>query len=615
MNFNEAHFWEFCSHLVIPTKEFGEIRLETPMGSQRYFIRKLAEALRDGRHTIVCLKGRQLGISTIMLALDLYWAFNNPGIEQLVLVHEEMLRDKFRSNILMYYESLPPAWRERMVTNNRNATTFKNKSSCFYKIVGPRSADKLGRGAGLTFLHASEIASWSISDEELTSMKASMAETNPNRLFVYESTAKGIVNVFHDLWESAEASVTQAAIFVPWWSHEGYSIDPASSPEAARVFATYWGRPEGEPVWRGMAANEIELWRRAERLYGHTPTPGQIAWMRVTLHDKCSDDENRFLEEYPITEVDAFRVSGSQFFSNKSIGSMVVAAKKSKPDYYRMTYGRDFDQTEVREAKKEYADLRVWQPPVKDASAKGNAFYVIGADPAYGSSEWADRFAAQVYRVYADGMDLVAEYCTENCTTAHFAWAIVYLAGWYDNTWINLELNGPGQVVLQELEALRQMPGTALPDQRKSYAELMRHVFQYRYLKFNGSSAVKSCRHWTSTPESKWRMLSTLRDSMVRGLIDIHSAETLTEMMGVVLEDGVVGASGRDKDDRVIATGLAHICWIDNLKSRLMRLGHTRASVSAREAGQESPITNSQITRMLSARGIGAPKVSRGTRH
>ena len=46
----------------------------------------------------------------------------------------------------------------------------------------------------------------------------------------------------------------------------------------------------------------------------------------------------------------------------------------------------------------------------------------VGADPAYGSSDWADRFCIQVYRCYADGLDRVAEFATSELNTYQFAW-------------------------------------------------------------------------------------------------------------------------------------------------------------------------------------------------
>jgi hypothetical protein len=106
----------------------------------------------------------------------------------------------------------------------------------------------------------------------------------------------------------------------------------------------------------------------------------------------------------------------------------------------------------VVDADEDFSTLKVWEMP------KTDAFYVIGADPAYGSSEWKDQFCAQVFRCYADGMEQVAEFCSTDCTTSTFAWVMLHLAGSYNtgindsgqgtpNVMMNLEINGPGMAL------------------------------------------------------------------------------------------------------------------------------------------------------------------------
>jgi len=75
--FPKKMFWKFCSHLKIDSKEMGTIRLgkDDVLGSQTYFIDEIARGVDEGCHYFVILKGRQLGITTICIALDLFWNF------------------------------------------------------------------------------------------------------------------------------------------------------------------------------------------------------------------------------------------------------------------------------------------------------------------------------------------------------------------------------------------------------------------------------------------------------------------------------------------------------------------------------------------------------------
>ncbi len=76
MNFDTKKFYQFCRHLKIESKEQGMITLgQTLLGTQTYVIDEVAKGLEDDIHFFIVLKGRQLGITTISLAMDLYWHF------------------------------------------------------------------------------------------------------------------------------------------------------------------------------------------------------------------------------------------------------------------------------------------------------------------------------------------------------------------------------------------------------------------------------------------------------------------------------------------------------------------------------------------------------------
>ena len=53
--------------------------MDTLLGTQTYVMEEIAKGLENDIHFFVILKGRQLGITTVSLALDLYWQFTHPG--------------------------------------------------------------------------------------------------------------------------------------------------------------------------------------------------------------------------------------------------------------------------------------------------------------------------------------------------------------------------------------------------------------------------------------------------------------------------------------------------------------------------------------------------------
>jgi len=88
-----------------------------------------------------------------------------------------------------------------------------------------------------------------------------------------------------------------------------------------------------------------------------------------------------------------------------------------------MPSARCFRIPKLIRSNEKNATLKVWEEP----DEKG--FYVIGGDPADGSSDWADRFSVCVFRRFADGMEQVAEFNTSDLNQFQFAWVICHLAG------------------------------------------------------------------------------------------------------------------------------------------------------------------------------------------
>jgi hypothetical protein len=184
--------------------------------------------MNEGIHSFVVLKGRQLGITTISLALDLYWLFSRPGMHGSLVTHDEESRDMFKSTLTMYIDGLPKKFKVPIETHNRNQLVSRNRSRVSYQVAGTRKNSSLGKGKALTFLHSTETAAYG-DEEGLASLRASLAEEHAERLFIYESTAQGF-NHFHDMWERAQDASTERAIFIGWWRKESYAKGKGTPP-------------------------------------------------------------------------------------------------------------------------------------------------------------------------------------------------------------------------------------------------------------------------------------------------------------------------------------------------------------------------------------------------
>ena len=554
MKFNLAQFYRFCSNLKIETKEQGLRKMDNLLGTQTYVMDEISSGLAEGIHFFVILKGRQLGITTISLALDLYWHYLNQGLNGTLVTDTEENRDMFRGTLGAYMDGLPKEYKIPVLAHNRNSLSLKNRSRIFYQVAGLRAKGSLGRGKGITFLHGTETSSWG-DEEGLASLLASLAETNPKRLYIFESTARGF-NMFHDMYVTAKRAKTQKAIFCGWWRNQFYSVDAESN-----IYKVYW---DGK-----LTSEEKEWTRDIKKLYNVEINSRQMAWWRWKLHEGIKDDALMY-QEFPPTEDYAFIMTGTSYFSNARCTDAMKIAKKIGCDYYRYSMGANFIDTEVIKSTERLATLKIWEEPVD------TAYYVIGADPAYGSSDWADRFCIQVFRCYADGMEQVAEFATSEMNTYQFAWTIAHLAGAYKNSTLNLEVNGPGQAVINELRNLKRQ--AAVLEGRMGYdlMNVLGSMSNYIWRRNDTMGGISNSIGWVTTSATKERMLSYMKDYFERGMMAIYSIDAIEEMKTIIRDGASIEASGRNKDDRVMAAALATAAFAEQLQPRLIAQKLTR---------------------------------------
>ena len=561
MKFNLKQFYEFCSQLKIETKEQGLRKMDNLLGTQTYVMQEIASGLEEGKHFFVILKGRQLGITTISLALDLYWHFINNGLQGTLTTDTEENRDMFRSTLAMYMDGLPKEYKIPLIAHNRNQLSLKNRSRLFYQVAGLRAKGSLGRGKAITYLHGTETSSWG-DEEGLASLLASLAETNPNRLYIFESTARGF-NMFHEMYTTAKRARTQKAIFCGWWRNEFYAADPNSD-----VYKVYWdGR---------LSPEEKEWTRDIKKLYNVEINSRQMAWWRWKMLEGIKD-ESLMMQEFPPTEDYAFIMTGTSFFSTARCTDAAKIAKKISFDNYRYVFGANFQDTDVVKSTERLATLKVWEEPVD------TAYYVIGADPAYGSSDWADRFCIQVFRCYSDGMEQVAAFATSELNTYQFAWVIAHLAGAYKNSTLNLEVNGPGQAVINELRNLKRQAAAMAGDMGRHLMDVYGSMSNYIWRRNDTMGGMSNSIGWLTTTQTKERMLSYMKDYFERGMMAIYDMDTLDEMKTITREGGSISASGRNKDDRVIASALSAAAYAEQLQPRLIAMKISRKISRAQE--------------------------------
>jgi len=557
---------DFCSHLTIDSKETGIGPLKLYRAQER-FLSEVCEGLDRGIRHFLVLKARQLGISTISLALDLLWLSVHPGTQGALITDDDGNREKFRVLLERYINSLPRGLRVGIKAHNRHGLVLNNGSSLDYLVAGKRRGNiTLGQSRALSFVHGTEVGSWG-SEEGVASLVASLAQRNPNRFYLFESTAHGF-NLWFNMWEAAKRDMAKKVIFVGWFDMDLYQLEVGS-----KEYNHYW---TGE-----LDDYESELVDTVAQRFGVHIGPEQIAWHRKTRSEGIQD-EQLMQQNFPWTPEMAFITSGHAFFPAKLVAEDIQAITDVELPLQAYAYnmGENFLATRIEQVgSTRDCDLRIWEQPRPDG------VYVMGVDPAYGRSDDAAEHAISVYRCYADRLVQVAEYGSPTPDTYQCAWVMSHLAGVYQNVWINLEVTGPGFAVMQELRHLKRLLDDGYLREAASQAgvtDIFASVKWYLYHRPDqlGAGYVYG---WKTNMENKMTIMNQLRDSYTLRMVDIRSIPLLKQMARVTQKGSDISAEGTSHDDRVISAALAHKAWVDWLRNGLITTGETYEAVTAAE--------------------------------
>lgn len=602
-------FLEFIEGLRIDSKEetaaSGEDEGGTPLDlweSQRRFLEELASGLEENVRVFVCLKSRQLGVTTISLAIDLFWMAMYPGTRGALVVDSEDNREEFRGILRRYLASFPADYFGedfKLVTDNKFGQTYSNGSRLTFLVAG-KSSKKVnwGEGKGFSFAHLSEMSKYG-SAEGVKNFEEAFAQKNPNRLMIIESTANGM-NHYRDRWLEAKADVhTQRAFFVGWWASKTNRIEK-SDPRFAE-FGT-----------RAASGNERELVQAVAQQYKYKISPEQLAWYRWReWKDSQSEADQVRLQNQPWTEHQAFIATGFSFFQMRRIGQDLEHIYESgDPQYqflpYRYELGNNvfalkLEQV-VTEEERNRIELRVWEEPVAGAE------YVLGMDPAYGRNEHKDRTAISVWRCFADKIVQVAEFASADLDPNQSAWVLAHLAGSYSDCVVIVELGGPGRMIMPEWNHVVGMMKSEMYAPEVAARQWDNALDNIRWYLYHRPDAMGPgyAYNFETTSRTKQEIMHGLRGSYTTSELVIRSAKLLEEMRLVVQTDSGIGApesrNEDSKDDRVIAAALCWRAWVDWRRASLMARGITYANVLKEESGevtQGSKVVNNIVFKFL----------------
>lgn len=257
---------------------------------------------RTGKVRAIILKGRQQGASTYIQGRFTWRTTHNKGVRAFILTHEDDATQNLFSMGKRYYDNLPTFVKPSISASNAKELHF-DKLDSGYK-VGTAGNKSVGRSQTNQFFHGSEVAFWPNAAEHAKGILQTIPDM-PGTEIIYESTANGLGNFFHQQWKLAEAGLSDfIAVFVPWFWQEEYRKELPKDFHKTDV--------------------EQEL---AEQ---YDLDDNQVYFMRQKIVELSADGTNgekAFKQEYPMNASEAFQVSGSD---GLILANDIVKARRNK---------------------------------------------------------------------------------------------------------------------------------------------------------------------------------------------------------------------------------------------------------------------------------------------
>lgn len=508
--------------LYIVRKNLKVEKLDTCINwAQIELLQAVELAMRERRPVrIIVLKARQLGISTIIEALMFTMAMMLPRMRGLVVSHEADSSEHLLGILQTYWDQY---WAKPLYTEKyRGMKHLAWKETDSRINVATAKNTKAGRSRTIQFLHASEMAFYDDPKTLMTGLNQAVPDL-PFTFEFLESTANGIGNYFHQVWDGTEDDQGKfIPLFFPWWKHPEY-IHPFAKP--------ILGLDDEEQTLvrflrgRGMDVGEVN---------------GRLAWRRWAIKDQVANDVNMFHQEYPSDPEEAFVATGRNIFSLPLLKKVFVEEVGVRG---RLTQ----EGQQVRFQRDPAGPLTIFRTPSSDIDLGA---YMIGGDPT--RTTVGDYAVAQVLNRRT--WEQVAVW-RGRCDPNTFGEQMALLGTYYNKGMVVPEVEGPGMATIAVLLHLE-------------------YPLIYKRQLADKTPGVAEMRWgWSSTNRTKPQMIGNLLKVVVDKDILIHDRQTFNEMKNYVdLGNGEYGNSAAEEYDDTV-TSLAITLTVTMIEALSLPVG------------------------------------------
>lgn len=481
----------------------------------------------------ICLKSRQLGISTLIEAFIFGLITAYPNRFGLVAAHSMESAQALFAMTRRFHRSLPSDRRMKLARNTTRRIEYPAPHYSGMQIDTAANRN-LGRGSTIHYVHAGEVAFWENPEEPILAINQAVPQ-HWDTLIFWESTANGVHNLFHEAWVAAERGETDMEpIFLSWKAFPEYSLPVASS---ERLMLT-----------DAEAAYTTE----------HRLNPPQTKWAVHVMKNQCHNSWEKFHQEYPVAARLAFVFTGMPWFNQAALQEFLDSIEAlGSPIAGRLEAAGESARSAVF-VEDSHGPLRVWKFPEPSCS------YSLGMD--VGEGVGADYTVIQA--LCNESGELVAVYRSNRVRADEAGVDACLLGLWYNRGLLGIERNGPGLATLSACER-----GAAGLPWLSGYPNLYYHTITDRKIPQETSRLG-----WITNRSTKEAMLGRLASSIESRSLTIRCRSTIREMQGFVWDahrkvfrqNSKAPGAPTAHDDAIMALAIANEMRLRNWENRFM---------------------------------------------
>lgn len=457
----------------------------------------------------IVLKARQMGISTVTQGNAFGCTVAFEDFKGLTIASENDNSEHLQSMSKRFYETYP--FRQFYTPKYLSKTEIEWKeNNSGLKTATARTATT-GRGKTIRFVHGSEVAFWENASALMAGLRQAIP-TAPRTVIVLESTANGVGNYFHSMWQQAEEGENEyTPFFFPWFDQAEYDAAYLFGADAA-VPSPFFYRDEEERILHKMGVRD-----------------SQLVWRRYAIRKLCGNDLNIFHQEYPSTPEEAFLSTGMNVFPLTSVQKIYEPLEGQHGHLVR-------DTGTVRFVPDAAGPLTIFRKPASD---RDWGMYFVGGDPT--RTNRGDYACAQV--INRRNYEQVAIY-RQRIDPMSFAEELAKLGKYYNDAMLTTEKEGAGYGTIGRLVEL-------------NYPNMYKHRAADK-----DPGIVQDAYGFSSTFKSKEGYIAHLLKLLIDRDIKIHDKHTYHEMINYIrMENGEYGpADSKGHDDTVTSLGITLYC-------------------------------------------------------